>query len=98
MCVSVVGTVKAEITVPSVENPNLTNVLPLKSEVGQNIAIDASPTVKNFFLVLISTFLVILQILFLLFNCVNGPRNKLVHPAHSHKRFKQVPVVSAYKL
>ena len=26
-----------------------------------------------------------------------GPRNKIGHPAHSHKRFKQVSAVSAYR-
>ena len=36
--------------------PSATNVLPLKPGVGQNIAMHASPTTRNFFLVLISTF------------------------------------------
>ena len=45
-----------EIKVPSIEKPELTNVLPLKSGVGQNIAMHASPTARNFFLTLISTF------------------------------------------
>ena len=48
----------AEIKAPSVENSELTNVLPLKPALGQNIAIYASSTARNFFLVLISTFLV----------------------------------------
>ena len=50
------GTADADITVPSVENPELTNVLRLKPGVGQNIAMHASPTARNFFLGLISTF------------------------------------------
>jgi len=35
--------VGAEIKVPSVENPELTDVPPLKPGVGQNIAMQASP-------------------------------------------------------
>ena len=41
-------TLDAEIQDPSVENPVLTNVLHLKSGVGQNIAMHASPTARNF--------------------------------------------------
>ena len=41
---------------PAVENPELTNVFPLKPGVEQNIATHASPTASNFFFVLISTF------------------------------------------
>ena len=48
-------TADAEINVPSVENPKLTDVLP-KPEAGQNIATHASPTARNLFLVIISTF------------------------------------------
>ena len=49
----------AEIKVASVENPELTDVLPaLKPGVGRNIATHASPQAKNFLLVLIFTFLV----------------------------------------
>ena len=33
----------AEVKVPSVQNPELTNVLPVKPKVGQNIAMHASP-------------------------------------------------------
>ena len=33
----------------SVENPELTNIFPLKRGAGQNIAVDASPTARNFF-------------------------------------------------
>ena len=47
-----------KIKAPSVENPELTNLLPLKPELGQNIATDASPTARNVFLDLISTFVV----------------------------------------
>ena len=39
-------TTDAEIKVPSVENGDLTNVLCLKPEVGQNIATYASPTAR----------------------------------------------------
>ena len=42
------GTVDTEIKVPSVENVEL--VLPLKLGIGQNIAMHASPTARNFFL------------------------------------------------
>ena len=52
------GTVDTEIKVPYVENPELTNVLPLKSGEGQYVALHALPTARNYFLVLISTFLV----------------------------------------
>ena len=38
-----------EIKVSSTENPELTNVLPLKPGVGQNIATHESPTARNFF-------------------------------------------------
>ena len=48
----------AEIEVSSVENPEMTDVLPLNPGVGQNIATHASLIARNFFLVLISTFLV----------------------------------------
>ena len=54
-----------KIKVPSVENSELTNLLTLKPGVGQNIATDASPTARNFFLDQISTFLVRLLLLFL---------------------------------
>ena len=47
------GIVKTEVKMPTVENPMLTNVLPLKTGVGQNKAMHALPTAKNFFLVLI---------------------------------------------
>ena len=45
----------AEMKVPSVENTELTHVLLLKPGVGQDIAIHASPTARNFVLVLIFT-------------------------------------------
>ena len=41
---------------PPFENLELTNVLPLKSGVGQERERCVSPTARNFFLVLISTF------------------------------------------
>ena len=40
----------AEIKVPSVENPKLSKVLSSKPGAGQNIAMHASPTARNFFL------------------------------------------------
>ena len=49
------GTVDAEMKVPSVENPELINVFPLKPGVGQKIAMYALLTARNFFHVLIST-------------------------------------------
>ena len=49
------GTADA-VKVPSVENRELTNVLPLKFGVGRNTAMHASPTAGNFFLVPNSTF------------------------------------------
>ena len=42
--------------VPSAENSKLTNVLPLGPKEGENTAMHASPTARNSFLVLISTF------------------------------------------
>ena len=45
-----------EIKVPSVENAKLTNALPLKPGVGQNIDTHASPTVKDLFIVPVSNF------------------------------------------
>ena len=50
------GAADAEIKVPSVENPELANVLPLKPGVDENIAMHALPTARNFFFVLILTF------------------------------------------
>ena len=47
------GIVKTEVKMPTVENPMLTNVLPLKTGVGQSKAMHALPIAKNFFLVLI---------------------------------------------
>ena len=41
------GTADPEIKVHSVENPELTNVLPVELGVGQNIATHASPTARN---------------------------------------------------
>ena len=78
--------------VPSVENPELTNVLHLKPGVGQNIATHASPTTMNLFLVLISTSRSIRLNFFkpsalfstalALANAVSraGPRNQMGHP------------------
>ena len=51
------ATADAEIKVPFIENPELTNVLPLKLAVGQNLTMHASPAARNFFNVLISTLL-----------------------------------------
>ena len=46
------GTADAENKIPSVENPELTNCLPLMPGIGQNIATRASPAARNFFLFL----------------------------------------------
>ena len=51
-----VGNPDAEINIPSVGNPELTNVLDVQPRVGQNIALHALPTARNFFLVPSSTF------------------------------------------
>ena len=51
-------TADAEIKDPSVKNPELSKVFPLKPWVGQNIAMHASPIDRNFFLELIYTLLV----------------------------------------
>ena len=91
------GTVDAGIKVPSVENPEVTSVFPLKPREGQNIARHASPTARSSFLLLISTFPVhspsfffksfpyILAVL-VLANAVSsvGPWNNTGHPAQSH--------------
>ena len=50
------GTAGTEIKVSSVENAKLTNALPLKPGVGQNIDTHASPTVKDLFIVSVSKF------------------------------------------
>ena len=106
------GTVGAEIKVSSIKNPELTNVFPVKPGVGQNIAMHVLPSTRNFFLALISTFLVhspsfifsksspyFLTIL-VLANAIYhlGLLNKIGHHAHNHKQFQQVPVVSAYEI
>jgi len=44
------GAADTEIKVPSVENPELANVLLLKPGVDENIAMHALPTARNFFL------------------------------------------------
>ena len=96
----------AEIGFPLlfVEDPELTVALPFKPGVGQNIATHTSSTARDIFFVLISTFLVHSPSFFLnllitfltvsvLANAVShvGLWNKICYPAHSHKRFKQVP-------
>ena len=42
------GTVAAELKAPFAENPELSKVLSSKPDVGQNIAMHASPTARNF--------------------------------------------------
>ena len=49
-------TVDIEIKIPTVENPELTDDVPLKPGIGQNITTHALPTARNFFPVLISAF------------------------------------------
>ena len=105
-CSGVLCTAYAEIKIPSVENTELTNVLLLKSGLGQNIATHASPTTRNFLLVLISAIPVRWPSFFpspLLLNPTHlfihvDPWNKTSRPVHSHKRFKQVPVVCAFRI
>ena len=67
------GTTDAEIKAPSVEKPELTNILPLKPGVCQNIATDASPTAENFCLVFIFQVrsLHFFQTLSLLLKCIS---------------------------
>ena len=99
-------TAETEIKIPSVENTEPTNVLPVKSGLGQNIAMHASPTARKFFLVLISAIPVHWPSFFpspLLLNPTHlfihvDPWNKSSHLVHSHKRVKQVPVVWAFRI
>ena len=97
------GTADAEIKAPSVENPGLTNVLPRKPGVGQNIATHASTTARNFFLVQIFTYPTHSPsfisksspsccTIIVIADSRVGLQNKTGHPAHNYKRFKQVPV------
>ena len=51
------GTADAEIKDASVDQQS-SKVLPIEPGVGQNISLHASPTARDFFLELISTFLV----------------------------------------
>ena len=99
-----------DVKLPSAENPQLANLFPLKPGAGQNIAMHALPAARHFFLVLISAFdpfifIFFLQTLSLLVNYVIlignrvfsvGLQNKIGHPAHHHKWFKQVPLESVY--
>ena len=60
LCITLVlsphwGPVNAEIQVPSVENSELRDVLPLRLRVGQNIATHALPMAGNFLLILALT-------------------------------------------
>ena len=72
------GTADEEIKALSVVNPNLTNILPLKLGVCQNMDMHASLIARNFFIVQFCTFPVhspfflpfFLQTISLLFNCV----------------------------
>ena len=100
-------TAEAEMKVPSVENPELTNVLPLKPGVGQNYSHICFAYYQEFLHCLNFDLpgpftLNIFQILWSVFNCVIA---KAVSPIginyfsahnHNHNRFKQIPVVSAY--
>ena len=61
------GSVDAELDVLSVENPELTNVLPLKPALGQNIATHTSPSARYFFLALFSAIPVHSQLSFSFF-------------------------------
>ena len=80
---------RVKIKVPSVENPGLTNVLSLKPGAGQNTTTHASPTARNFVLVLIFNisklskfFPHFLSVIASAVSC-EGPQNKIGHPAHS---------------
>lgn len=100
-----VGTANAEIKVPSLETPELKMFHPLNLGVDQNtcvsvyISTHASPTAWNISLVLISTspgrspFFISKSSPR---SFPYGPHSKIGHPEQSHKRFKQVPVVSFY--
>ena len=82
-------------------------VLPLKPGVGQTIVMHASPTVKDFFLKLISALLVhspaFLQTFsefFLVLAVANtdsclGPQNKIGHPTCRFKSPMQAPVLNS---
>ena len=92
------GTADAKVKVPSVENPELTNVLP---GVCVSSAMHASPTARNFFFVLILTFPVHLPLFFsnpLSTFYVMGLCNKTGHYAHSCKQCKQVSMASASRI
>ena len=61
------------------------NIL-LKPRVGQNVATQASPTARNFFLALISTFLVHSPFFLSKSSPYHvGTWNKMGHPDYSHK-------------
>ena len=92
-----------KIKVPSVENPGLTDVLSLKLRAGQNTTAHASPTARNFVLVLIfkisklsKFFPYFLTVIASAVSC-EGTQNQISHPAHIQKRFKQVPT-SAHRI
>ena len=92
------STAAAKVLVPSVENPELTNVLP---GVCVNSAMHASPTANNFFFVLILTFPIHLPLFLpnpLPTFYVVGLCNKTGHYAHSCKWCKQVSMVSASRI
>ena len=69
----------------------------LSQAVGQDTATHASPTASNvFFPVHSLSFLFSKPSSDFLTKRAVDPRNKFGHPAHSHKRFKPVPVMIAY--
>ena len=90
-----------EMKVPSVENPELTDVLPLKLGVGQNYcqkilscpSFDISGPFTFAFSKSSPNFLIALVVADGI--SLVGPRNKVGHLAHYYKRFSQVPVVNA---
>ena len=98
-----------EISVPYAENPELTNVLPLKPGADQNIATYVSPAARNCFSCPFSALQVCSPSMFsrssscfetrlVLINAVSrvGTWSKISHHADSHTLFKDVPIVSAY--
>ena len=104
------GTVDAEIKVPLCWEPRADKCFPFKAWSSSQYRHDLS-TARNLLLVLISTLPIHSLVFFFkpfpyfltaliladTVSCV-GLWNKKGHPAHSHKQFKYVPVVSAYRI
>ena len=105
------GTADAEIKVPSVENPELKKVLPLKPKIGQYIDMYATLTARvffraNFYTPGPFTYLFSPKNLYRILpvlamanagSCV-GPQNKIGHPARCYRRLLQVLLLSARRI